>query len=559
MTLHDTRIDPARFAVGAAILVALLGVTAGATAEPVVLTMDKSLGMALDNNPEILEAWHKIQQTETGDEMMVRSRFFPQIELIARKKHTQTEMTVATRYFDPEDTKFRFENGVERELDDTQFLLSFSQRILEFGKDPAEEVTLRESQRDALYGFEDTLRDVLSQVRKRFQVAILKEEQVASRTENYKEFVDRCAKLIIQMTAGGAPEEDPREMLGIDGRILEDLDGRIAELKGEMKKLEHKAMVSTALSGLMLALQSAYTEKQGIIGLEAEAQRAKFDLLKQLGEPIDREIVLHGGIDGTLFAAEQAVLMAVENDTKISRLIEENDEQKRVIKEIAWEWAPDISMDMTYDSRRNSVSLVLENTDDTWHLDVEGERFFSPGDSRRAFLFTVPEYEEQPPPGFIDDYAGTVDAGDSNFSAMFEISFPLFEGFNRVGKLKREREILNQIDSSLVNRKLSLDRDIRKAIESIKEAQFDMIIAEQRADLAKKQLNHQQELYDLGLKNVTDQQLDQFRNQYFNQISAKFTKQEELITARENLRRLMGYFEEGPPEKQRAKTSEGNK
>ena len=131
---------------------------------------------------------------------------------------------------------------------------------------------------------------------------------------------------------------------------------------------------------------------------------------------------------------------------------------------------------------------------------------------------------------------------------MFEISFPLFEGFKRVGTLKREKEILNQLESSLVNDKLNLERDIRKAIETIKEIQFDMIIAEQRADLAKKQLDHQQELYDLGLKNVTDQQLDQFRNQYFNRISAKFNSQQNLISARENLRRLMGYFEEGLPQ-----------
>ena len=117
------------------------------------------MSTALDRNKEIKEAWHLLQQTQIGDRIITRSRLFPQLELIVNHTNVDRDTTGA-------------------DYDDTQTSLSLSQRILEYGKDSPGEVSLRASQRSALYNLESTIRRVLAQVRQNFYVILLREEQI---------------------------------------------------------------------------------------------------------------------------------------------------------------------------------------------------------------------------------------------------------------------------------------------------------------------------------------------------------------------------------------------
>ena len=53
------------------------------------------------------------------------------------------------------------------------------QTLLEFGKDNPLDVRLRELERDSLFGYEDVVAEVLSEVRLRFYTVLLKQQQLA--------------------------------------------------------------------------------------------------------------------------------------------------------------------------------------------------------------------------------------------------------------------------------------------------------------------------------------------------------------------------------------------
>ena len=57
-----------------------------------------------------------------------------------------------------------------------------SQRLVEFGKDNAADVALREAQRNALFDYEDAVRTALFQIRLKFFTVLLRQQQLAERT-----------------------------------------------------------------------------------------------------------------------------------------------------------------------------------------------------------------------------------------------------------------------------------------------------------------------------------------------------------------------------------------
>lgn len=149
------------------------------------LYLEVCLAYALEFNDRV-QAKRASIRAVGGDELIVRSRFLPRFFYDLKQKNMQhkavpPEFTQTlggpVSYAPQEDQTQRTDNYVR-----------YSQTLLEFGKDNPRDVALRDLQRKVLFEYEDVVRDVLSQVRVKFFTILLRQQQLASRTEFLAEF-----------------------------------------------------------------------------------------------------------------------------------------------------------------------------------------------------------------------------------------------------------------------------------------------------------------------------------------------------------------------------------
>jgi|GEM_PF-595404 len=439
------------------------------------------MSIALDQNKQIREAWHLLQQTQVGDRMIARSRLYPQLEFIVNHSevdyHTEADPPPASRTDDH----------------DTESSLSLSQRILEFGKDASEEVALRASQRSALYNFESTVRRVLTQVREAFYVILLRDEQIKERLkqlerfrEDWKNKKTRFEERELEERPGERwrePTIEPKDVLEAETNVLNEL-GRINRL----------------------------------IRLQASL---KVGLLQLMGESIGQNIELVGTQDETIFELEDAVRIALKNSIEVARLQEEMEEQKRVLRQLWWEFAPDVSLQTGLSQRDEDVVLELSSENDTWAVDVGAETFFEPGEGR-------------------EDWWGR---DDEDFFVNMEMSLPILEGFARVGKIKRERDRLKQAEARLQRAAELSELDVRTTYENLLEGAMSVQLQAQQAAVSRRVFEMSDELRERIPARVPDFQYEQNRNRFFSDQDRLFEAQAGFISVREELREAMGYFE----------------
>ena len=422
------------------------------------------MSIALDQNKEIKEAWHLLQQTQVGDRIITRSRLFPQLELIVNHTNVDSDTSAA-------------------EYDDTQSVLRLSQRILEYGKDSPEEVSLRASQRSALYNLESTVRRVLAQVRQDFYVILLREEQIMKRMELLEEFRLDWIKKRARLQAR-EPSVDPSDVLQAEANVMNELGS--------------------------------------INSLLRDQARLKIGLLQLMGESSGQNIELVGTQDETIFDVEEAVRVALENSIEVARFEEEMEEQERLLRQLLWEFAPDVNLQTGVSRRGEDVALNLSNSGDTWAADVTGERLFEPGDVRNEQFV-------------LND--------DEDFFLNLEMRLPILEGFARVGRLKRERERLKQTEARVQRAGELAELDVRQRYESLLDNAMDVQLRAQQVAISRRLFDIQNELRERLPARVSEQQFETFRNRYFNDQDRLFSAQASFIETRESLREAMGQFE----------------
>jgi len=434
------------------------------------LDVRQCMSIALDQNKEVKEAWHLLQQTQIGDQIITRSRLFPQLEFIVN--HTNVNYDTGALGV-PGGTEF----------DDTQSSLRLSQRILEYGKDAPEEVALRASQRSALYNFESTVRRVLAQVRESFYVILLRNEQIEKRLELLEEFRQDWFRKQTRLREK-EPNIEPEDVLQAETNVLNEL-GRI---------------------NILFRLQA----------------RLKIALLQLMGEPIGQNIELVGAQDETIFELEEAVRLGLENSIEVARLEEEFKEQERLLRQLVWEFAPDVNLQTGVARRGEEVALDVSNLGDTWAVDVTGERFFEPGDGRDEL--------------FLEN-------DDEDFFLNMEMRLPILEGFARIGKIKRERDRLQQAKARVERARELVELDVRQRYETLLERAMNVQLQAQQVAVSKRLFDIKNELREQLPEAVPDFEFEQFRNRFFNDQDRLFEAQASFIAARENLREAMGYFE----------------
>ena len=275
-------------------------------AGPVQLT--DSLMLALEFNDQV-QARRAAIKAVGGDELVVRSRFLPQ--LFYDLDHESRERKAKTNPSSSTDNYFRI-----------------SQTLLEFGKDNEEDVLLREAQREALFDYEDAVSEVLSEVRQKFFTIILRQQQLMEREVLLDEFEEQYERM----------------------------------KKKEEKRVEEEVNLLTAKLNVL-------NEETRINSLRREVLRLKIDLLHLIGLPVAMtDIEPAGELAPFELALDKMVAIALRRSTGIALARAEMVEQGRVARQVLWEYGPEMQMKSGWKGERTVAGMELSGEDGFYEL-----------------------------------------------------------------------------------------------------------------------------------------------------------------------------------------------
>jgi len=430
---------------------------AGADAENLALNLNYCLDTAMQNNRELLQARAAIQQIE-GDRVVVHSRFLPHLSLTAN--------------YDAE-RDARADGGTDDQLAST---LRFSQRLFEYGPDFAEEVQVREALRQAIYGYEDQVYAVLSSVWETYHIILLQNRQIAIRRESRENFQTTYERQLARFERHLATESD-----------------------------------------VLNAQLNVLNEDLALNNLVREQFNNKMTLLRMIGRPIGIEFELEREEPVQFFIEQnRAVELAIDNSITIALAAARLNEQRRVLREIEWQYSPDLSLSTGVEDGRRNARLALEKKGQTWGLDVSSEYALSEGEA--------PDLRDQ-----------------GRWSTQIEARIPIFAGASRLGRQAREKAVLRQHQISLRDLNTSVELNVRQSYQSMLEAQERQRIQEERVRIARRRLEINQILKEKGQADET--LLENFRTQFFNEQDRLFQDQATYIRRIAALRRQIGHFE----------------
>ncbi len=359
-----------------------------------------------------------------------------------------------------------------------------AQTLFEYGKDNPTDVSLRARQRDALFAYEAASATVLSQVRQRFYTLLLRRQQLAIRRELLKEFTARWQRM---------------RALEAVRRVLE-VDVLTAEL-------------------------NVLNEGQRITQVEQDILRQKMDLLKGIGFPVGMtEIEVAGDLEALQVDLDAAVRIALERSTRIAQRRAAVFEQDRVVRQVIYDYLPGVRSRMGNNDGRIAGGEMTSNGGRTYSM--------APG----------AEYLIQDPAGqgfrTSSDYIGS--SGQGLYMDLV-LELPVSSGLERSGTFQRERALLEQARHLLCNESAETELGVRKAYQTVREVEMTTSILAKKVLIAKKRLQVNERLKELG--QATDDQLETFRQQFFEEQDGYFNGQIGLVQAQEALRAAMRYFE----------------
>jgi outer membrane protein TolC len=100
---------------------------------------------------------------------------------------------------------------------------------------------------------------------------------------------------------------------------------------------------------------------------------------------------------------------------------------------------------------------------------------------------------------------------------------------------------LSQGQTSLVDRKVQVEREVRGYHQTLKDRTVQMEIDGERLNIARRRLEIQERLRDMG--RATDYEVETFRNAFFQEQERYFRTQDAYIAALEDLRLAVGAFD----------------
>ena len=337
------------------------------------------------------------------------------------------------------------------------------------------EVETRDALRQAVYNYEGQVYQVLARVWELFHLILLQDRQIAIRRESRDNFQAAY----------------DRQQARFDRQLATESDVLNAQL-------------------------SVLDEELAINNLERAQFNNKMDLLRLIGQPIGTAIRLEGAEVKFAIDQDRAVEMALGNSVAVSLASERLKEQGRKVREIAWEYSPDINFDAGVQDGQRNARVELGKEGETWGMDVSSEL---------ALRATQP-------PDFVDE---------TRWSALVEARIPIFEGASRIGRETSAKARLRQLEIGLRDLHAETELNVRQAYQQVLEAEGSQRIQAERVKIARRRLEINQILKDKG--QVDENLLETFRNQFFNTQDQLFRNQETFIRRIAALRRQMGYFE----------------
>lgn len=491
------------------------------TAGPLNLT--DCMVMALEFNDRICERRAQIQQVR-GEEIVARSRWLPQLVYVLdqqgiKRRRVRIEVEPeevrlpalpdrspkslpspvpapkALSLVDEnitsliagaqQETRYKYQDMPWRWSTDQALL--YTQTLLEFGKDNPADVAVRESGRQALFAYEDTVRSVLADVRLTFFTILLRQRQLSERyklLEGFQQRYEQVRRL-----------EETRRVVEID---------------------------------VLTARLNVLNEQSRINALEQEILRLKIDLARLAGFPpgiLDYE--LHGEPEDFRLDAESAVNIAIRRSTRIAEARAAVWEQERVAREVLYEYAPELSVRAGWKDDMTSAGLDLSTNNHTYGISSFAERQL---DGAPARGFQTP-----------NRLLGTDEEGW--FAGAFA-EWTLFDGLKRHGRFVQEKARLDQAVHRLRDTVYSVENDVRKAYQNLQERLRDLAIQRETVQISWERLRVNERLKELG--QISESDLETFRTQFFRDQDNFFRQQISVVEAQEALRSQMRYFEPFP-------------
>ena len=429
--------------------------TGGATTGKDSLDLQRCLDTAMSRNRELIQARERIEEVN-GDRVVVRSRLMPNVQLTASYNALRTERLGETQ-------------------DNLASELLLQQRLFEFGPDAAAEIALRSDLRNAVLDYQDKVYEITSHVWEVFHIILLQDEQIALRRASKAAFDEILARQ--------------------DARFQKRLSSEGDKLTAELDVLEEELAINSLLRSQF---------------------RNKMELMRLIGQPIGVELQLRGRLASFQVDEADAVRVALARNVQIGLSEQLLDEQRRVVREIGWEYAPDLAVDAGLEDGRRRAGVSVDREGRTWGVNME----------------TGLALSEQDQPGENDE---------ATWSARVQARIPIFEGGARIGREALERARLRRLQAQLRDLRAGVELQVRQAYQSMLEEQEKLGLQDQRVVIARRRLEISQLLRDKGQGNEV--QLETVREQFFSAQDNLFRNQETYIARQAQLRRLMGYLE----------------
>lgn len=427
-----------------------------AAQQPPLLTLAYCLDAAMHDNRELVQGRQAVRQVE-GDRIVLRSRFYPHLSVTAS--------------YDGERT------GRDSKTDDqVASRLTFQQRLFEFGPNFTEEVQMRETLRKAIYDYEGKVRRVLGDAWQAYHLILLQERQLEVRRESLRGWEEEYRRKVSLCEQRMATEEDT-----------------------------------------LSAYLNVLNDSLAINNLELQQFSQEMELLRLIGQPLGTQVELERREVSFAVTPQQAVELALLNSLEVSVADERLREQQRVVAELGWEYAPDLTVGAGVEDGRRTASLnVKRQNSSAWGVDLQSE------------------YNVQERPAAVQGQR-------PRWFAQVGATIPIMAGGARLGHEDAARARLKSLAVGVQDLRSSVELDVRQAYQSVLEAEGQQSIQAQRAQIAKKRLDINQKLKDVG--QADESLLEQVRDQYFQAQDRLFQDQQTYIKNIAALRRQMGYYE----------------
>ncbi|HPN93837.1 MAG TPA: TolC family protein [bacterium] len=363
-----------------------------------------------------------------------------------------------------------------------EIAVKYSRRLLEWGRDSSSSAQIRANRRLASHNYQQKVRDIVANVRTSFFHILLKKQQIETRQELLAAYEEN---LIKKQKRYDIAKDVPR----------------IDVLTAELDVLEQKNRINSLKAALM---------------------NKELELLKLLDMPFGAKVNFKGELRDFNYSLDQIVRNTSDNSFHVAYLREELKEDEREFRELAWDYKPVLTAKAGVENHRNAVGLSLNNSNQTYGLDL--------GVSQHLNL-----------PTSTSSFGLSSNRTENNYTLSLGAVWNVYDNTKRKGVEKKHLEKLSQTRMEFGQALVEEEMEARKAHQTLVEAMERLKLQEDIVNVARQRLEITLKLREYG--KAQDYQVDQRRNDFFSQQDKYFSEQENLIAAQENLRRIMGVFQ----------------